>query len=383
MDTEKLLTQLIYVCSLSVISYLAFALYVYILRIYRIRRIRIKKHTVYSKKIRQNIAGRSILNPIIKPSPHNAWEAEGTFNPAVWKNNGITHMVYRAVGSDGISRLGYAESTDGEHFQQLHYPIYTMETPRLNCLKSLDRMQYNRVMYPSGGSYGGAEDPRMVEIEGKIYITCSAFDGWDFIRIAVLSIDTKDFIQKKWKWNRPLLISPEGEVHKNWVLFPEKIQGKFAILHTITPNLEIEYVDRLEDLAHGKKKITSVFSQTGSTDGWDYKVRGAGSPPIRTSYGWLLLYHATDKAEPHRYKVGAILLDIDNPSQILARSMQPVLTPDMWYENEWKQGVVYVCGAFLEKGILYVYYGGGDKYVCLAKIEETHLLEWLKGDIIK
>jgi len=355
---------------------------------YLIEKRRRRKHQKSIKQLMKGkakaIVDRHVRNPIIAPSPHNDWEAGGTFNPAAWKDEkGKTHLVYRAVGADGISRLGYAESKDGQNFQSLHYPIYTMENPRFLRGRDAEQRKYDRVMYPSGGSFGGAEDPRMVEIDGRIYVSCSAFDGWDFIRIAIISIDKNDFINKRWKWSNVLLISPEGEVHKNWVLFPEKINGKFAILHTISPQIEIDYVDQLEDLAYGRKKIKSVFSSSIEREGWDKRVRGVGAPPVRTKYGWLLLYHATDKEEPHKYKVGAMMLDINDPSRIIARSPGPLLTPDMWYENEWKAGVVYVCGAVLENGALHIYYGGGDRYVCMAEIAEDHLMEWLMGDKTK
>ena len=341
-----------------------------------------KKPKKKNKKITSSVLPeRHVLNPIITPDPSNEWEAGGTFNPAAWHDEtGKVHLVYRAVGSDGVSRLGYAESVDGENFLKLNYPIFVMENPRCIQGRNITDLRFDPVMYPSGGSYGGAEDPRMVSIEDRIYISCSAFDGWDYIRIAVFSIKIDDFVNKRWKWSKTMLISPEGEIHKNWVLFPEKIHGKFAILHSINPKIQIDYVEHLEDLDRGHKKITSVFSQSVEKKGWDTKMRGVGAPPVKTKFGWLVLYHATDNIEPHKYKVGAMMLDIHNPDIILARSPAPLLVPDMWYENDWKPGVVYVCGAVIEQGTLYIYYGGGDKHVCVAEVPEDNLLTWLMGD---
>jgi predicted GH43/DUF377 family glycosyl hydrolase len=213
------------------------------------------------KKTKSKVPERHALNPIISPSPSNDWEAGGTFNPAAWHDKtGKVHLVYRAVGNDGVSRLGYAESTDGETFHKLNYPIFVMENPRCIQGRRIQDLRYDPVMYPSGGSYGGAEDPRMVAIGDRIYISCSAFDGWDFIRIAIFSIKIDDFINQRWKWSKTLLISPEGEIHKNWVLFPEKINGKFAILHSLNPKIQIDYAEYLEDLDRGHKKIKSTFS---------------------------------------------------------------------------------------------------------------------------
>lgn len=338
-----------------------------------------KKKKVSRKKYvtEGSAATRHPQNPIIAPSAGNDWEAGGTFNPAAWHDEtGKVHLVYRAVGGDGVSRLGYAESDDGETYVRLPYPIFSMENPRGITRRDSRSRRYDPVMYPSGGSWGGAEDPRMVAIENDIYITCSAFDGWDFIRIAIFKIKKQDFIEHKWKWSKVLLISPEGEIHKNWVLFPEKIEGKFAILHGITPHVQIDYVEHLEDLAYGGAKIQSKYTGEEDRRRWDRRIRGVGAPPVKTKYGWLVLYHANDH-ESHKYKVGALLLDSLHPEKVVARSPGPILAPDMWYENEGKPGIVYVCGAVLEEGMLYIYYGGGDKYVCVAQIPEDHLLSWI------
>ncbi len=324
------------------------------------------------KKIRKNIQ-----NPIMSPS-FNAWETTGTFNSAALQDKeGRVHLLYRAIGDDGMSRIGYASSKDGQNIdERLPYPVYIMENPRRNTPHELQR--HDPVMYPSGGSWGGSEDPRLVQIGNKIYMSFNAFDGWDFIRIAVTSINADDFYNKRWKWSRPLFISPKGEINKNWVIFPEKINGKFAILHSMTPKIQIDYVDRLEDLDYGTNVIKSIFGSKQPQETWDTWVRGAGPPPIKTDKGWLILYHAMDKRDPHiGYKLGAALLDIDDPSKIIARSPTPILTPNEWYENDWKAGVVYACGATVKDGILYVYYGGGDKHVGVAQAPLKELLEWM------
>ena len=174
-----------------------------------------------------------------------------------------------------------------------------------------------------------------------------------------------------------MLISPPGSINKNWVLFPEKINGKFAILHSISPHVQIDMVDRLEDLATGTRVIKSRFGGDKPRKEWDTWVRGVGPPPLKTDKGWLVLYHAIDKKASRKYKIGALLLDLKNPTKIIARSPAPLLAPDTWYENEEKPGIVYACGAVIDKGTLFVYYGGGDKYVCVAKTPLKKLLDWL------
>lgn len=335
-----------------------------------------------SHEIEEKVADkikRHTKNPVMSPQAWNEWENSGTFNPAaIIDKNGRVHILYRAIGSDGISRIGYASSKDGLHFdERLSYPVFLMQNPRQNIPQEKER-RFDPILYASGGSWGGTEDPRLVEIDGKIYMTFNAFDGWDYIRIAVTSINSKDFYNKRWHWKKPLFLSPRGQVNKNWLIFPEKINGKFAILHSMTPTVQIDYVDRLEDLHLEKVKIKSHFGSKVPRESWDTWVRGAGPPPIKTRHGWLVLYHAMDKRDPHiGYKLGAMLLDLNNPRKIIARSPSPLLTPNEWYENDWKPGVVYACGAAVRDGTLYVYYGGGDKHVCIAHTELDQLLNWL------
>ena len=176
----------------------------------------------------------------------------------------------------------------------------------------------------------------------------------------------------------PVFLSPPGEVHKNWVLFPEKINGKFAILHSISPKIMIDYVDDFSEFDAEERNIESRYSRLSGLAGWDSWVRGAGPPPIRTRLGWLLFYHAMDVRDPNRYKLGAMILDLGDPTKILYRSQMPLMEPEEWYENNgWKSGVIYSCGAVVKDGELYVYYGGADSVVCVAVANLEHFLDEL------
>lgn len=320
--------------------------------------------------LKRLLLSKSVHNPILRPGT-NLWTAEAVMNPAAIELAGRTHLIYRAIGMDGVSRLGYASSRDGILFdKRLPYPVFVAQKPR-NLPGHARR--YSPVLYPSGGSWGGCEDPRMVVIEGRIYITFNMFDGWDFIRVAAISIDQNDFLTEQfWKWDGPHLLSPPQQLHKNWVFFPEKIGGKYAILHSIVPKIEIAYRDSIEDIGITEPFIKSWVGSRGDLpareDVWDSFVRGAGPPPIRTDRGWLLFYHAIDVRDPGRYKLGAMLLDINDPTNVLYRSAAPVLSPSEQYENHGKPGIVYACGAIVRDGELFVYYGGADKVVCVATV---------------
>ncbi len=321
---------------------------------------------------------RSPNNPVISPLPFSEWELQGTFNPAAFQDDdGRVHLLYRAIGADGLSRIGYASSSDGINFDtRSMYPVYVPLPGYGMPSGTVPEPVYNHLAYTSGGGWGGSEDPRTVRIGDKVYMTYVAFEGWDSVRIALTSIPLRDVKRERWNWKRPALISPPHEVNKNWVLFPEKIHGKYAILHSISPDIMIEYVDSIDGL--GSKTIQSRPPKGGRDKFWDNWVRGAGPPPLRTSLGWLLLYHAMDKADPGKYKLGAMILDADDPKKILYRAPQPILEPDMKYENDGKPGVVYASGAVIIGDKLTVYYGGGDKHVCIAQTSLPELLLWLQ-----
>lgn len=310
---------------------------------------------------------RSAYNPILAPGT-TPWTAEAVMNPAAIVLNDRVHLVYRAVGMDGVSRLGYASSRDGITFdERLPYPVYIAEDSRT---VPASRRRYSPVMYPSGGSWGGCEDPRMVIIDGRVYVTFNMFEDWA-LRVGCVSLSEEDFLAKHFHaWDGPYILSPAGGRHKNWVLFPEKIGGKFAVLHSIIGDTDekvrVEYIDDLGTLS--KRTFVSPDPQQvpDRSIAWHVHVRSAGPPPLKTNRGWLVFYHANDVHEPHKYRVGALFLDLADPTKILCRAATPILSPDEHYENHGKPGIVYACGAVVRDGTLFVYYGGADKVVCVA-----------------
>ncbi len=319
-------------------------------------------------------------NPIIQPEASRRWESKAAFNPAAAYLAGKVHLLYRAIGDDDVSVLGYASSRNGRDIDdRSEEPAYVAGGL---AASEESRASTPPVPYGSGGGWnGGCEDPRLTFIGKDAYLLFTAFDGWGSIRIGMTSIAADDFLNKRWNWRPRALISPPGEIHKNWVLFPEKIGGKFAILHSISPRIQISYLDRLKDLKGEEKIIRSQYEKAPRGRAWDSWVRGAGPPPIKTKDGWLLLYHAMDDRDPDRYKLGAMLLDKKDPMKVLARSKKPILAPDECYENEgFKSGVVYCCGAVVKDGRLIVYYGGADRVVCAAETPLEEFLDELKKD---
>ncbi len=314
-------------------------------------------------------------NPIISPREGSWWESRQTFNPGAILLEDKVHIIYRAIGDDGISRFGYAVSREGFKIdERLEYPVYQ---------HSAIAPEFTIYSYSSGGSFGGSEDPRLVRVDNEdvLYMTYTACD--EGLRVGLTSIRVKDFLDRKWKWSPPRLISPPGRVHKNWVIFPEKIKGKYAILHSLSPKISISYLDSL-DFKPGTY-LTS-YHNGGNGNGrekfWDSVIRGAGAPPIKTEFGWLLFYHAIDLGEPYKYKIGAVLLDLEDPRKVIRCSATPILEPAMVYEHSgFKPGVVYLTGAVVKDDELLLYYGASDNYVCVASCGlEDFLVTLMKGE---
>ncbi len=317
-------------------------------------------------------------NPMIKPKSANSWEAFNTFNPAAFYADDKVHILYRAQGFDYVSQVGYATSMDGYTIEDRHVcPVYSPSEKFEGVSLPLGDPNNSFV---SGGGCGGVEDPRTTVIDDKVYMTYVAYDGWSPPRVALTSIALKDFLDNNFIWEKPVLISPPGVVDKSAVIFPEKINGKYAIMHRVFPNILIDYVDSLDDFdgktfVYGEHKI-----EPRSKEWWDSRKIGAGAPPLKTDEGWLLIYQAVDDKDASEYKVGAMLLDLEDPTKVIARSAEPILLPREEYENVgFKAGVVYPCGAVIKDNTLFVYYGGADSYVCVA----TANLKDFIGDLKK
>ncbi len=317
------------------------------------------------KTPRTYVLQKSPQNPIIKPNGKNSWESWQTFNPAALYLDNQVHFLYRAIGDGGVSVLGYAASPDGiKVTKRQNKPAYVLKEEFFDELRKGGKAKF--FTYASGGSAAGCEDPRLTEIDGRVYMIHTTFSNWLYLRMTLSSISKTDFVNRRWhKWSHPVFISAPGEVHKNWVMFPEKIKGKYAILNSISPKLSVSYLDSLK--FDGKTFIKSYYKPAPVTNGWEEYRRGAGPAPIKTKAGWLLFYHAVEKHETHKYKIGAMILDQNNPEKILYSAKEPVLEPDMIYENQgFKPGIVYSCGAAVINGQLFIYYGGADTVICVA-----------------
>ena len=317
---------------------------------------------------------RNGCNPILAPRATHDWEALAVFNAAALDLEGEVHLIYRAIGRSGRSVFGHAASRDGRQFdERSEHPVFCDDGPPSFGGAEGAEPRPGEAAYRSGASHIGCEDPRLARLGDRVYMTYTRFDGRQPPGVAMTSIPVSDFAARRWNWSPPVMLSAPAEPHKNWVLFPEPVAGRFALLHGISPGIKL--AARASLTFEDGDFIESHYAPTGRPGAWDSRVRGAGPPPIRTDAGWLLLYHAMDRADPDRYKLGAMLLDLHDPTRILGRLSHPLLAPDAEYENTGlKWGVVYACGAVVLGGDLHVYYGGADTVVCAASVPLRALL---------
>lgn len=294
-------------------------------------------------------------NPIIAPRQGCDWESFGTFNPGAAIDGAAIHLLYRAVDTNKTSRLGYACTKDGTKM----------------LLRSLDP-----VLAPSDEwEEFGCEDPRITNFGGTFYITYTAYSRRG-PRIALAS--TKDFLNFK----KHGLIGPERN-DKDCVIFPERIHGRIAMLHRLESKVQIAYFDSFESLFDSKNywneylKHFDDYEVIRSRFSWEARKVGVGTPPLRTDHGWLVIYHGVSLEQI--YRAGAVLLELDNPSKVVARTSEPILEPETEFERHGVvPNVVFPDGAVLRNGRLIAYYGGGDKVCCVASAPLEEFLEELK-----
>ena len=190
--------------------------------------------------------------------------------------------------------------------------------------------------------------------------------------------DFKTWIRAGWLTD-PLLDD------RDVILFPEKVNGKFVMMHRplewVGPGLRHRprlRLDRVQPTTCWASRLRQSRLLIKNKYPWEAFKLGINTPPIKTPHGWFTLYHAVgpDKF----YRLGALLLDLNDPSRVLHRTPDWLMQPETDYEIEgFYRGVCFPCGTVVIDGTLFVYYGGGDKYCAVATCDFGELIEHLRG----
>ncbi len=309
---------------------------------------------------------RAKENPILVPIPEHPWEDKAVFNPAAFFEDGKIHLVYRAMGHEDTSVMGYAVLSDIATVEErLPEPIYG------------PRELFEQKQRPGNS---GCEDARITRIDNTYFMCYTAFDAVNPPRVAMTSISVNAFKERRFnEWTTPVLISSPGTDDKDAAIFPEKINGQYVFLHRFQPNIDLCFVEHLIEL-DGKHFLPRNPILRPRPGMWDDLKIGISSTPLKTKRGWLLLYHGVS-SEDHRYSVGAALLDLKDPEKVLGRTDAPIFSPEMPYEKEGiVPNVVFPCGSVIIGSKLIIYYGGADTVIGVATISLAKLLTHILRD---
>ncbi|WP_054025984.1 glycoside hydrolase family 130 protein [Bacillus sp. FJAT-28004] len=343
-------------------------------------------------------------NPLITPADvvphHEQFEVIGAFNAgiAVYGDEIIMllRVAERPISPDPEKVLAPVFNTDTQELDLIELRLdderYDFSDPRVIRNKSqsatfeyLTSLSYLRIarskdghhftvdekpfLYPSQKlETFGIEDPRITQIGDIYYIYFSAVSP---VGVGESMVSTTDFEKVK---HHGMIFGPDN---KDVLIFPEKVNGKYYALHRPTtkstgnPEMWIAESDNLLYWGNHKHLI-------GLRSGmWDGGRMGGGCVPIKTERGWLELYHGA--TAEHRYCMGAVLLDLNDPSKVLARSNKPILEPEAEYEkNGFFGDVVFACGAIVDGDIVKMYYGVADTSMAGCELSLQAILDSLE-----
>jgi predicted GH43/DUF377 family glycosyl hydrolase len=349
-----------------------------------------------------DIAQRFANNPIISPSqivPSVAgFEVASAFNPGAFEYKGKIGLVLRVAERPEVKN-GYVDSvsisTDGRtevsSFQISDPDIKIIDTRLFSYIgvDHLTTLSHLRLAWSEDGENFeveekpmligaseyealGIEDSRVTKIDDTYYLTYTAVSHNGY---GVGMQSTKD-----WKTFEKfgVVIPP---FNKDATLFPEKISDLYHMLHRPTGSgIGGPYIWSASspDLHNWGNHKCIAQVRPGM---WDSERIGAGSAPIKTEQGWLEIYHGAEKVSTgHRYCLGALLLDLEDPSKVIARSTEPIMEPISPYELEGFYGnVVFTNGQVIRGDEVLLYYGAADSYTCGARLSIKEILNSLKS----
>jgi predicted GH43/DUF377 family glycosyl hydrolase len=292
---------------------------------------------------------RASQHPILAPRGQG-FESAGVFNPAVTWTGDEYVMLYRAQDSKGVSRLGYARSKDGLHFDRAAEPVFTPDAD-----------------YERGG---GVEDPRIVKLGNIYYLTYTAYNKKD----AQLALATSRDLRR---WDRKGVILPayKGRWNVGWTksgaILTQKVKGRYWMYFMADAKDRPGQmgVASSTDLIHWTEALDRPLLSTRPRH-FDSRVAEPGPPPVMTPDGILLIYNGAD--DKLTYRVGWALFDPADPTRVKARSESPIFEPQLEWEKKGQvPNVVFFEGLVRRGNEWRFYYGGADKYIGCA-IARSH-----------
>ena len=322
------------------------------------------------------VVKRSQENPILAPTWDHYWEASATFNMSPVKRGRNIYGLYRAISAKDtlrepgqISTIGIAKSVDGLHFD--------------------DRKEF--IVPEEEWEKFGCEDPRVTFFEGRYYIFYTALSVYPFapegIRIAVAVSDDLKKVEEK---HRVTTFNS-----KAMTLFPERINGKVTVLfsaHTdgASAKMVVAQADDIQEFWSPKfwdswyPKMNEHEIKELRRNEYDHVEVGA--TPIKTKYGWLLIYSHIQNFFPGGdrgplFGIEALLLDLNDPRKIIGRTEGPMMVPEEPYElSGHVSNIVFPSGALLRDKTLTIYYGATDTTTCSASVNLDDLISSISSD---
>ena len=295
-------------------------------------------------------------NPLLEPA-HWPYSVNAVMNAGATLVDGTTVLLCRVEDRRGLSHLAVARSADGASDWEIGEAPALVPSPR----------------HPE--ELWGLEDPRVTRVD-ELDCWVIAYTAFGPGGPALSLATTADFVRFE---RRGMVMSPEN---KNGALFPRRIDGEFVLVHRPVSSHTGAgvWISRSGDLSSWSTPIPVLPARAGGW--WDSARTGIGPPPLETDDGWLVIYHGVRQTVAGAiYRVGAALLDLDDPSRVLRRSDEWLLGPSAEYEQVGDvPGVVFPCGMVQPPGTdeLRLYYGAADTKVALATGRLSELLEYLR-----
>jgi len=287
-------------------------------------------------------------NPILMPIKEHSWESRHVSNAGAVIYNNKVCILYRAEGEDNrksspswyVSRMGIAISENGFNI------VERRKNPVIDT---------NEENVPEAD---GVEDPRITKI-GNTYYIVYAVTSYIGDRIALAT--TKDFNTYT---KHGLLM---GDISQRTAgLFPEKINGKYLLIHRILPNIWLSETNDFKQFKNSK-----IILKTGIAKWCELKI-GIGPSPIKTNSAWVLFFHGKDRNKI--YRVGIAWLDLKDPSKVIKIQKEPVLEPEKDYEKKgFVSNVVYPCGVVERADKILIYYGCCDSVLSVASVNKKEI----------